>query len=250
MNFRSALALLVSLPALCAPSLSLDQVLARHFQARGGLTRIKALTSLRVTRKSVGGWMDSTSVIEQKRPASYRYDNAMQGAVFSQAYDGKSAWLLSPWNAKKRPEPMTPEDTDQLAVQADLDGVLVDWKAKGHKVELAENEPVDGGDAYTLKVTLKNGDKVTIWLDLDSFLEIKRSHRRIVRGTEEEEETYSGEYAEVEGLFFPFFQEFGAKGSSRRSSVKVKKVELNPAIDDARFRMPVVKVDAALPIAR
>ena len=38
-------------------------------------------------------------------------------------------------------------------MQADIDGPLVDWKSKGHKVEYLGTEDMDGTQAHKLKVT-------------------------------------------------------------------------------------------------
>ena len=49
----------------------------------------------------------------------------------------------------------------------------MDYKAKGHTVELVGKEKVEGTDAYKLKVTLKNGDVRYIYLDAETYLEIR-----------------------------------------------------------------------------
>jgi hypothetical protein len=126
--------------AICAPALlaqapSLDQVLAKHYEARGGLAKIKAVQSMRTTAKVAAGPMEIPLVIEAKRPASIRTDVTVQGKSIISAYDGKSGWTINPMqSAKKEAEPMTPEQLRDMEAQADLDGPLVDWKAKGHKV--------------------------------------------------------------------------------------------------------------------
>ena len=39
-----------------------------------------------------------------------------------------------------------------------MEGPLVDYRRKGHKVELLGKEKVEGVDAYKLKLTLKGGE--------------------------------------------------------------------------------------------
>ena len=60
-------------------------------------------------------------------------------------------------------------------VQADMDGPLVDYAKKGHKVEYAGQESVEGSQAHMLKVTLKNGTITTMFLDADMYLNVKDS---------------------------------------------------------------------------
>ena len=77
------------------------------------------------------------------------------------------------WRAETDPEALPQTRCKDMEEQADMDGPLVDYKAKGHTVELLGKEKVEGSDAYKLKVTLKNGDVRTIYLDADRFLEVK-----------------------------------------------------------------------------
>lgn len=230
--------------ALCASTLlaqapSLDQILAKHYEAKGGLAKMKAVQSMRTTVKMVGGPMDIPMVIESKRPASVRVDVTVQGMTITSAFDGKSGWSINPMqSAKKEPEPMTPEQLREMEVQADMDGPLVDWKAKGHKVELQGTEPVEGSPAYKIKVMLKNGNEMTMFLDTESFLDVMHVSKRKVRDSEIEAETVFGDYKEVEGLMVPHSIEAGAKGMPQRQKITLEKLELNIPIEDARFKLP------------
>jgi len=55
-------------------------------------------------------------------------------------------------------------------MQADLDGPLVDYAAKGTSIELAGMEEVEGRDTYKLKLTMKNGAALYVWIDAYKFL--------------------------------------------------------------------------------
>lgn len=241
--------LLLVAPALFAQAPSLDQVLAKYYEAKGGLARLKAVQSMRMTAKMANGPMAFPIVIEAKRPASVRVDVDVQGNQIVQAYDGKVGWSINPFqqSAKKDAEPMTPDELKEFEVQADMDGPLVDWKAKGHTVELLGKEAVEGSDALKLKLTLKNGDVRTIYLDADSYLEVKMVSKRKVRGTEIEAETSLGDYKDVDGLVIAHAMENGAKGMPQKQKIVIEKVELNVPIADARFAMPAPKAAPEAP---
>jgi hypothetical protein len=85
---------------------------------------------------------------------------------------------------------------------------------------------------------MKNGSERVIYLDTDTLLEIKTEGKRTVRGSEMEFETTLGDYREVGGLLFPFSIEVGAKGHPEKQNIVVDKVELNPALDASRYKMP------------
>ena len=241
---RKALYGLLAGAALAAPTAAqtVDEVIAKHLEARGGEAKIKAVQSMKMTGKmTMGPGIEAPITLEMKRPASVRLDITFQGNIGTQAYDGKTGWGISPMSAKKDPEPMSAEDIKDMEEQGDMDGPLVDPKAKGHKVELMGKEKVEGSDAYKLKVTLKTGDIRYIYIDADSYLELKAEAKRTVRGSEVETESVSSDYKEVGGLILPHTVQQGAKGQPQKQTITVDKIELNLPIDDARFKMPEAK---------
>jgi outer membrane lipoprotein-sorting protein len=239
MRALAAFALLLSAPAIFAQAPTLDQVLAKHYEAQGGLPKLRAVKSMRVTLKMSSGSMEFPIVIEAKRPNSIRTEVTIQGNAIISAFDGKNGWSINPFqSAKKEPEPMTPEELRQIEAEADIDGPLIDWKPKGHLVELQGKEPVEGSDAFKLKVTLKNGDVRYIYLDTDSYLQVKTTSKRKVRDTEIEGEQLLGNYKEVGGLMMAHSIDAGATGVPQRQKMTVEKIEFNVPIDDLRFKMP------------
>ena len=231
----AALALLAPL----ASAQTLDEVLAKHYTAMGGLDKIKAANSVRMTGvMAMGPGMEAPFVLEIKRPKSMRMEFTFQGMTGVQAYDGKQGWMVMPFMGKKDPEPVPPEQVKELEEQADMDGPLVDWKAKGNTVELLGKESVEGTDAYKLKVTRKSGDISTMYLDAENYLIIKSESKRTVRGAEVEGESIVGDYKPVEGIMFAFAMENGQKGSAQKQKLTFSKIEVNPTLDDSRYKMP------------
>jgi hypothetical protein len=123
--------------------------------------------------------------------------------------------------------------------------VLVDYRAKGYTLDYLGTEDVDGTAAYKLRVTRRNGDITTVYLDPDHFLEIRVVNRRIEHGVPSETVTDYGDYERVNGVWFPFAQSSGAKGSTERQNVQYEKAEVNAVRDDAPFRLPPALVHAA-----
>ncbi|MCS6805307.1 MAG: hypothetical protein NZ823_09235 [Blastocatellia bacterium] len=236
--------LIIVLPASAQ---SVDQVLAKYYQARGGLEKIKSVKTLRFTAKISGGPMEIPVTMEQKRPNSMRMEFTFQGLTGIQAYDGKTGWMIMPFGGKKDPEPMGEDMLKELAKQADIDGPLVDYKEKGHQVELLGKESVEGTEAYKLKLTRRDGDVEYIYLDADSYVEIKSEGKRMIRGSEFEAETIYGDYKQVDGLMIAHSIESGPKGSSQKQKITIEKIEINPPIEDTRFAMPEVKKPDAKP---
>ena len=162
----------------------------------------------------------------------------MQGLTAVNAYDGRTGWKIEPWQGKKDAEPLGEEEMKQIVEDADFDGPLVNYQQKGNKVEFVGMEPVEGTDAFKLKVTLAGGDVRYYFMDTDYYVPIKIETKRMVRGAEREYETSLGDYKEVNGWYMPFSVESNVKGSPNRGKVTYEKIEANMPIDDARFHMP------------
>jgi len=251
----AAVVLMVLVPGLFAQTV--DEIIAKSIQARGGADKLKSVQSVKSTATmAMGPGMEAPGFLIQKRPGMAHLEFTVQGLTAVQAYDGKSAWQIMPFMGKKDPELMSADEAKEMEENADIDGPLVDYKTKGNQVELLGKEKVEGTDAYKLKVSLKNGDVQTIYIDADSFLEIKEETKRTVRGTERDFESSIGDYKEVDGIVFPFAIESGVKGSSEKEKLTITKIELNVPVDDSIFKMPppapktdAPKTDSAKPDA-
>jgi len=242
MKARTALLVALLLGAAAATAQTLDEIVAKNTEARGGLTKIKAIQSARMTgTMTMGQGMEAAMVLEFKRPKMIRQEFTLQGMTGITAYDGKSGWQVMPFMGKKEPEPMSADDLKEMEDQSDVEGDLVDWKEKGSKVELLGKDKIEGTDAWKLRVTLKDGTVKTLWLDTDSFLEIREESKRKVQGNDVEFVTTLGEYKEVDGVMVPFSYQTRPKAGSGSQTISIKTVEFNVPVDAAKFRMPEPK---------
>src|SRR5260370_621908 len=220
---------------------SVDAVIAKNAQARGGLEKLKAVRSLRTTVKFSEGSFRAEFRQENKRPGKVREEFIVQGMAQIQAYDGKTGWQISPFSGRRDPDLMSQDDMKSLIVDGDIDGPLVDYKEKGHKAELVGHDSVEGTDCFKVKLSMKNGDIRYYYLDADSFLELKLEIQTTIRGALQENELYYGDYEQVNGIYYPFAVEQAQKGSASRAQISVEKIEQNIPLDDAHFTMPVSK---------
>ncbi len=62
--------------------------------------------------------------------------------------------------------------------------------------------------------------------------------------------TEVGDYRSVEGLVFPHRIEVGPKGSPDRQRLVIRRIEINPPLDDSRFAMPGRRPAAPAPAKR
>src|SRR5205814_8207112 len=160
---------------------------------------LRALQSVKLNGKMLvqQGQIQLGYVQTKKRPDEVRADATIQGMTLVQAYDGKEGWRISPLQGRRDPEKMSADDVKSLMEDAEIDGPLVDWKAKGSTVEYLGTEDVDGTLAHKLKVVRKNGDVSFVYLDPDHFLEIRILTQRTKHGAQEEVEIDLGDYEKI-----------------------------------------------------
>jgi len=219
---------------------TLEELVTKNTEAKGGAAALRALQSLRSNGKLIvnEGQLQFSYAQTKKRPGEVRTEFNIQGMTAVQAYDGREGWKISPFQGRKDPEKMSADDVKPLMEDAEIDGPLVDWKAKESTLEYLGREDVDGTSAYKIKVVRKNGDVSFVYLDPDHFLEIRILTQRIKHGAQEEVETDVGDYEKIGGVFVPFSIEAGRKGDPDKQKIVIEKAEANVPVEDAIFHFP------------
>ncbi len=240
---------LAGLMSAAAWAQTADEIIAKNIEAKGGLDKLKGVQTMRISGKMMmGPGMEAPMVIEMARPKKMRMEFTFQGMTGIQAYNGSTGWMVMPFMGKTEPEPIPEDALKQFEEQADIDGALVDYKAKGNQVEFLGKGDVEGTPAYKLKVTKKNGDISTLYLDADSYLEIKAEGKTNIQGQDIEGETTFGDYKEVGGLVMAHSIQSKVKGGQGPGqTITFEKIEINPELAASRFEMPAKGADAPKP---
>jgi hypothetical protein len=229
----------VSCLSVFAHGQSAEELVNKNIQAKGGMDKIKAIKSIRITGKlNGGGGFTAAQGQENERPNLVRETFSLQGMTAVTAYDGTTGWQIQPFGGHKDPELMGEDDLKELVLDADFDGPLVDYKEKGNTVEYLGHDVVDGDDALRLKVTLKNGDIIYYYLDPDTYLEIRKEVQEFIRGSVRESVTDMGSYKPVGGVMYPFSIAQGSKANPAAQTTTIEKIEVNVPIDKADFALP------------
>jgi hypothetical protein len=263
-----------------APSLSVVQIIERNVAAKGGLRAWHQVRTLSMTGKIDAGKTrvdggraaivqdpvqakaqikaelrqvvfgkaapDAAKEIqlpfqmELTRPFKSRLEIAFQGDTAVQVYDGAAGWKLRPFLGRRQVEPFSAEELKAASEQQALDGPLVDYAAKGTQVALEGSDMVEGSNAYKLKLTLKNGDVRHLWIDAQTFLDVKiDAAPRRVDGKLRTVVTYFRDYRAVDGLQIAHRLETAVEGLSGMQRILIEKVALNPVLDASRFSKPM-----------
>jgi hypothetical protein len=239
----AALCASIAVPA-CAQEVTAQSLIAKNLEARGGAEALGAIKSIRFEGKLVfpGDFeltYDETRARGGPSGVESRTNATIQGMQAVQAYDGRSAWRINPFQGRKDPEKMSADETRSMADSSLIDGVLLASRGDGSIVTYLGREDFDGTSAYKLKVRQKDGDDFTYLLDPDTFLEIKVTETRRMRGAQQTSETELGDYEKVAGVYFPMSIESWQQGqSNQRQRILVEAASANPAVSEALFAEP------------
>jgi hypothetical protein len=208
---------------------SVDDVVAKAIAARGGIKRIKSLNTQRLTgRISLNSGESGTVIVETKRPGMMREMVTLGDKSMIRTTDGISGWAIGSLRNLAEPQQVSPEELRTLAASADFEGPLVDYKAKGNKVDLAGKEKIGKRLAFKLVISMKSGENHIDFIDCKSHLEVK--WQGVANGNIFE--SYFRDYRQVKGLMYAFEIDSGSQ------KIVLDKVEVNPKLDPARFSKP------------
>jgi len=228
-----------------------DDVINAYLKARGGLTKIRAVQSERVSGTlSFGPAIEGPFFVERKRPLKMHMEMTLNGQTLIRVFDGKSAgWIYNPFLPNAAVQPMPPADIRGIAEEADFEGPFIDYKAKGNQIEFVGKDEVEGKPAQKLKLTNKQGDIGYFFFDASTGLILKWEGTRRNGDKDIPWETYFRDFRDVEGLKYPFLVESGAAGSDQTQKIIATKIEINIPLNDSQFAEPKAPAPLATPPA-
>lgn len=237
-------ALLLGSAAIPAAAQDAQSLVAKNLEARGGEAALSAIRSIRFHGRTIfpgnfeANYQETRSRLGPETAG--RVDLTVQGLDLVQAYDGRGgAWKINPFEGRKDPEKMTADEGRQLADGALIEGPLLASRTDGSRVEYLGRGDFEGTLAYKLRVTQKDGDQFTYWLDPDTYLEIKVDETRKLRGAEQTSESELGDYEKVAGVYFPMSVDSWAQGQeSQRQRTVIAGGEANPQVAADYFAEP------------
>lgn len=228
----------VALLASTAQAQTVEDIVRRYVEARGGAVKLRAVESLRFTGTMELPDVSAAFVLELKRPNRMRTEFVVQGQTGVRAFDGQHAWERLPLPGEQA-RPMSPEDAAEARAQADVDlSPLVDSQAKGFTVELVGRDRLPGGETWKLVARPREGPARTLHLDVRTHLVVQTIDVRSVDGKPVEMVTEISDYRPLAGVVFPHRIETGPRGRPERQRLMIQRVEVNPPLEAARFVMP------------
>jgi hypothetical protein len=219
--------------AVSVSAQTVDDLVARNIQARGGLTRLKAVQTIRQTSDLTMDATRASVVVYGKRPNLIRQEITVGGQTIVNGFDGRTPWMINPLTGARGAMAITGPQADVIREQSNFDGPLVDYKARGYRIELGGTELAGGRQLYRLRITGPNQLVQDCFLDATTGLEAKIVTRAAAGIIEQE----MGDFREIDGIMVPFSIRTTVNGVMQ-SQVAVKTVQFNVPIEDRIFAAP------------
>ncbi len=213
-----------------------DDLLQKYYKTVGA-EKWKATKTMKMLGEAGQMGMSFPITLYTARPNKRKVVIDIQGQTLIDCFDGTTAWSINPFMGGTTATKKTEEENKEAAKEK-FEDELIDYAAKGHKVELLDKEEIGGVQAIKLKLTKKDGDEVFYFFDPENNVPIMvRSFASAGQMKGQPVETYMSDYQEVGGITFPFSLETKMDGQTM-FTVSIKSAELDVEIKDEDFAFP------------
>jgi hypothetical protein len=212
---------------------TVDEVIDKHLDAIGGKEKLLALSSVIMDANMNIQGTDIGFKMTQLHNKGQRVDitaMGMAGYIIATPTEG---WRFLPFQGQTKPEATPAETVKEVADGLDIQSSLMNYKEKGHQVELIGKEDVEGTEAFKLKLKMKNGLEQTIFLDPSTYYIIKSVTKSKATGQEVEQSQTFSNYKKLDsGYVFPFSMTGFGPGE-----LTITKIQINAPVDEKIFKV-------------
>jgi len=210
---------------------TVDEVIIKHIEAIGGKEKLSQVKSIYFenSMEVMGNQSPETEYLLDGK--GFKTVSEFNGSKIINCYTDKAGWSLNPMMGGTDPQPMPEEMYNAGKDQIYVGRALVDYAAKGNKVELAGKE--EGN--YKIKVT-NGSNESTYFLDASTFYLTKTILKGEMMGQPVDVTTTYSDFKKTDfGIVLPYAKTIDLGGFSL--SFKVEKLEVNKEMDSKIFEM-------------
>lgn len=230
-SLKLALIIFILISATKTNAQSADEIIDKHLNAIGGKDAWKKVASIKEEALVNVNGTEINIVFFVLQNKGFRQTISFAGMQGYTIYTPTGGWNFYPWQGHQKPEAITPEKIKENEDNVDAQGPLIDYKEKGHTVEYLGTDDFEGTECYKIKLTEKGGKIITYYIDPSNYFIIHDVTLTKANGQESQSMSDYSNYQKVpEGLWIAM--NVGNPGNV----LKIKKVEINPAIDESLFK--------------
>lgn len=212
---------------------TVDEVISKHLDAIGGKEKLLALNSVVMDANMTVQGTEIGFKMTELHNKGQRIDitaMGMAGYIIQTVTEG---WRFLPFQGQAKPEATPAETVKEVADALDIQSSFLNYKEKGHQVELVGKEDVEGTEAFKLKLKMKGGLEQTIFLDPTTYYIIKVVTKSKATGQEVEQSQTFSNYKKIDsGYVFPFSMTGFGPGE-----LTISKIQVNVPIDEKIFKV-------------
>jgi len=230
----TTLATVVFALANVANAQSLKEVLDMNFKAVGQ-EKLVAANSYYVKAKMSQMGMEVPTEMKVKKPLMFVVTIEFQGQKLITAFDGENGWMINPM-AGPEPKDLSGDELSQARQQADIEGELYNYEAKGHSAELLGKVNLDGKEMYRIKLTTKDGTSKDYFIDTKTNLISKVKSKVTAQGQTVDVEQIMSDYKTIDRDTMAMKVE--QKTPMGIVTILMEEFKMNESYDDSIFKKP------------
>lgn len=228
----------LSFTVVSAQAQTADAVIEKYTTNMGGLDAFNKITSAKMTGTYSTQGNDLPLTVQILNGKGMRSDVEVMGQSVSNCYYNGKGWKVNPFQGTPAPTEVTGSELNDFKVQCSLANQLMDYKARGHQVEMQGEEAVEGIKTFKIKLTNKDDGKATTYfISTTDYTLIKSATNRAIQGQDMEVESYYSDLKEIGGVKFFMTRDSKIEGQTFQT-IKYEKIELNVPVDEKIFAMP------------
>lgn len=212
-----------------------DEVIQHYTKGMGGLDAFHKVATAKITGTYSTQGNDLPLTIQIINGKGMRSDVDAMGQYVTNVYFNGKGWKINPFAGAATATDVTGQELNDFRAQIFLANQLMDYKARGHQVELQGKETIEGIETYTIKLTNKEDGKVmTYFISTGDHTLVKTVTSREINGQSVAIEAFYSDLKEFAGIKFFMTRDSKIEGETFQT-IKYEKVELNVPIDEKIF---------------
>jgi hypothetical protein len=203
-----------------------DEIINDYITAMGGADKLASIKTIYMegeinsngTKRATRKW-----IVNKK---AMRNELTFNGITSYTIIRQDSGWTFAPNRGRKKPEPMTASAVASNQPNLDIEGPLVNYKAKGYKVTYVGTDEIEGTEAYKLEEVINDSLTKTFYVDPDSHLIMRVRTKSSMGGRVSISGSDFSDYTKTaEGYMFPM----------ETGNIKYTLVKVNTEINNNLF---------------